>query len=257
MAFNTNIWTVEIEPGYVYVGRDEYYLYANKQAEEHTASGGVIHLQPQRFISDLPLRAPVVITDVGDYTLSAATSNAFAKTYEYRDGGGGSSRTPHRYRRRYDLTGKKDIIATASGTAEYSFSLGDHEFTIDYGTPNSSGYYTPTITINPSNAHVIVEYEDPSATGLYRPPDIDMNPIHTPRFGRAFIVVTDEDQDGGVISAKLRDPRNLPGPGDTVYFDIVYQTRWGRPLQGRTLALSASPSTGCNLGGLDLLSEGR
>ena len=134
------MWTPEAQAGYFYVGQDEYYLYANKV----TASGVPVNGKLELGLYDdkfPPLGAPVIVT-IGNSEFSAG--DPFGRTYEptpYNS----PTRTTNKYRKRVDLTGRKEWQLDASGyIIPYTFSLGNMEFTIDASgnhPTNPSGWY--------------------------------------------------------------------------------------------------------------------
>ncbi len=245
--FNTPKWDPIVEPGYVYISVDEYYLYVDKVVEEGLAAGagGVFTLPGQKWLAKYPVPAPVVVTDYiegSGLTGPIASGTPFAKTYEPPLGDDNIERTPRRYRRRYDLTGFKDQILTPTGHIPYVFTLEDHEYSMTYTGPDSSGFYTAVLAINPSGARIVVEYENPFATGLFKVPDLDMNPVHSANVGNKFIVVTDLDPSGEVLIIERRDTANLPGAEDIVYFDLYLETEFGAPVQNVPVYFQASPT---------------
>jgi len=244
-TFNTPSWKPSVTPGYVYVGEDEYYLYEDKQVAHETGVAGSISLPFMRFDSQRSMEGPIVITDLdGDgLHLDAAQASPFAKTYEAPVGAGEVSRTPEKYRRQVDLTGKQD---------GFSMSLADHEFSIDYGSPNESGYYTPVISISPSTADVIIEYENPAATGgYYRIADIDLNPLHSPHITDKFITVTDKAAVGERLSMRVASPTLSDANINANTPILAYlETAEGMPVQGVDIVFTAS-ETGAGKGTLN------
>lgn len=234
-TFNTPSWKPSVTPGYVYVGEDEYYLYEDKQVVQDTAVAGSITLPLMRFDSQRSMEGPIVITDLDGTGLHlvAAQDSPFAKTYEAPIGADQITRTPEKYRRRVDLTGKQD---------GFSLSLVDHEFSIAYGLPDSSGWYAPIISISPSTADVIIEYENPAATGgYYRVADIDLNPLHSPHITDKFITVTDKAAVGERLSIRIASPTLSDSNINANTPILAYlETAEGMPVQGVDVVFTAS-----------------
>ncbi|MHA2067961.1 MAG: hypothetical protein ACXABY_26670, partial [Candidatus Thorarchaeota archaeon] len=246
--FNTPKWDPLVEPGYVYISADEYYLYVDKQVYEGAAVGvgGTLAIPAQKWQTKYPVPAPVVVTDsypsgVGELSTAVASGTPFAKTYEPPVGVSKEDRTPFRYRRRYDLTGFKSRELTPTGYIPYVFELEDHEYSMTYEGPDDDGFYTPLLTINPSGAHVVVEYENPFASSLYRVPDIDLNPTHSVNVGDKFVIVTDTTPDPGIVVVTRRDTSNLADSNELVYFDVVVNTTTGTPVQNYPVSMSHAP----------------
>lgn len=226
--FNTTAWTPKVLPGYFYIGMDEYYLYAQKKVIDATASGGSISLPAMEFKNSFV--APIVVTDVvlSGYSAATAEASPFAKTYEAPLG---SARTPEKYRRRVDLTSLKDGA---------TFTLESYEFAIDWGQP-VDGSYSPTMQISPSNAHVIIEMEDPENTvPYYRPPDIDLNPLHSPVVAGKFLVVTDEEEVATKITVSIGTDITAETEGVYPVFARVTNA-YGSPIYG--VSVLFTPST--------------
>ncbi len=245
--FNTARWTAIMEPGYFYISVDEYYLYVNKLTEIEVASGGLFDLDKQKWTSKRPVPAPVVITDVNEvdgYVPAVASGSPFAKTWEPPVGASGVTRTPDKYRRRYDLTGIQETILTPTGHVPYDFILGDHEYVLNYTGPDESGFYLPTVQINPTDAHVIVEHENPAASGLYQIMNIDFNPIHSTNVGDRFIVITDSIPNKRRIIVDRRSKGNVFVSDEVVLFDIVFETNTGMPIQNQRLDIATEPGLG-------------
>lgn len=225
--FNTAAWVPKILPGYFYIGLDEYYLYAKKKVIDATASGGSISLPTMEFKNSFV--APIIVTDVvlSGYSATAAEASPFAKTYEAPLG---SARTPEKYRRRVDLTTLKDGA---------TFTLGSYEFAITWGQP-VDGIYSPTMQISPSNAHVIIEMEDPeNSVPYYTPTDIDLNPLHSPVVTGKFLVVTDEEETVARISIMVGSGVTMDVSVDYPVFARVTNA-YGSPIYGVTVTFTAS-----------------
>ena len=203
MKSNIIPWHPQIDTGFFYIEDKEYYLYSNKQVIRTIPTNGQVTLPT---ITDFQIaNGPIVITDEqfiiadtsGFYSVSDAQATPFAKTYEppLNDW----NATPHKYERVEDLTNLLEFDITASGTTEnYLFELKDHQFTINYGTPDSSGNFTPIIKINQNQSAkpILIEYEGADASGYYIPEYIDLNPIHSPNITNKFLTIRNTKPSG-------------------------------------------------------------
>lgn len=243
MNSNSLPWHPEIEVGYFYIEDREYYLYSNKQTYRALPVNGQIILPTMTHFQ--VINGPVVVTDEtvmvggvsGFYKIDEANSTPFAKTWEPPIGDW--KPTPHKYERIEDLTNLMEYQITASGTTEkYSFELQDHQFKIDYGSPDTSGFFTPTLTLNQGYTTtpvfgdpVIVEYEGTGASGTYIPDYIDLNPIHSPVVCNKFLTIRDVKPSGYSINV-INEKQYLHFVGEDIPVLAAVYDEFGGPVEG-------------------------
>jgi len=246
MKSNSLPWHPQVDTGYFYIEDREYFLYSNKQAIRTTPINGVITLEPVRDFQIV--NAPLVITDEyfsvnnvsGFYSVADAVGTPFAKTYEAPVGDW--KPTPHKYERVEDLTNLLETHVSASGTREkYQFELQSYQYTIDYGAPDVSGNFSPSITIHQGaestpliGKPVIVEYEGIAASGYYVPDYINLNPIHSPNVTNKFLAIRDT-RPSGVLIEIINEDHYLHFPGKTISLSAIVYDEFGGTVEGANL----------------------
>jgi hypothetical protein len=185
-----NVWTPVVDTGYFYIDQDEYYLYSSKGVTAATPTVGKLNLITSNHKYP-PYNAPVVVT-LG----SISTNSMFAKTYEPTPSGA-SSRTPTKYRRRVDLSDRKEYYAV--GGAEdgiiptpYNFTLGNMQYTLNSTGSLDVGDWTWYVNCYPSGSAITVEYETSDA-GIVYVKDVDMNPLNSYEVANSFLGIIDSD----------------------------------------------------------------
>lgn len=229
------MWVPEVQGGYLYIGQDEYYLYANKVTITGTPSGGKLELgeYTDKFP---PLGAPIIVT-LGDSEFGV--DEPFGRVYEPTPSGA-DPRTPTKYRKRVDLTGRKEWRLDASGfIVPYSFSLGNMEFTIDASGnhPTSpSGWYR-YIECYPSGDAITVEMED-GPSGYLTIPGVDFNILNTLECQNAFLAVA---VSGSLIPSTIYvdyASRHLPAASQNIMVIVAVKDMWGAPVSGVSVTMS-------------------
>lgn len=178
IAPSGDMWVPKVDTGYLYLGRNEYYLYSTKGTTIDTPTAGVLDLITSSDMYPSYL-APIIVTlGASEFGLDSP----FGKTYEY-------GRTSSKYRRRADLSDRKEYYASgtiADGIVPlpYTFTLGSMEYILD--GPNEW-----SIRCYPSGSSVTVEYE--LGEVYYMATDVDMNIYNSYEVSNSFIVVVDED----------------------------------------------------------------
>jgi len=256
----TPAWNPIVEAGFVYMEDREYYLYSNKQVVERTPTASGTFTLPT-FSSRPILGPPIVITDASSYSLAEASGNPFAKTWEPPRGEGITyvNPTPEKYRRRWDLSDRKEFRASPSGDIAYTFSLGAEypkEFYVEWGDVDINGGYTPTIRIANSGSilgDVIIEYEHPDASGWYVVDHVDVNPLHSPNMVNRFLMVREDTPEPNQIYLDVGSTTMIGPSGSTPVYATVYDT-YGSPVQDQLVTFFLSPDDGANtFGSLDPL----
>lgn len=185
-------WFPVIDTGYFYVGMDEYYLYSEKGTVTGTPSSSILALVSSNDRYP-PVPAPVTVT-LGSSEFSSI--EPFTKTYEPTPSGT-TSRSPTKFRRRADLTGRRETIV--SGTVAdgivplpYTFTLGNMQFLLN-STGTIGSTWSWSIESNPTGSAVTVEYET-SDTRQYTATGVDMNPLNSYEVANSFCVVLDQSK---------------------------------------------------------------
>ena len=229
-------WHPRVDSGYFYLGQDEYYLYSDKGATSNTPTVGRLNLYTSNHRYPPP-PAPVTIT-LGSSEFSA--SSPFCKMHEPSPTN--STRTPTKYRRRTDLTGRREYIA--SGTVAdgiipipYTFTLGSMEFTI--GSTGSMGQeWSWYIDCYPSGSSVTVEYER-SSNQIYDIVDVDMNPLNSYEVANSFCVIANTTKYPVAYVEVNNGSRYIRDNGRRALLIAAVKDQYGRGISGETVTFTA------------------
>lgn len=180
------VWVPVVQGGYYYIGRDEYYLFASKVSCSGVPTSGRFQLG---LHDDMyPTQgAPIIVTSgVSEFL----PEDPWGKTYEPTPSGS-LLRTPTKYRKRVDLTGRKEYWIDPSGEwMPYSFEIGDYEFVFgasgNHPTTPSGWYWY--IDCYPSGFPITVEMED-GASGYFTPRAVDFNGLNTYECNNTFLTL--------------------------------------------------------------------
>ena len=236
-----NTWVPMVDPGYFYIDMDEYYLFSDKGVTIGTPTVGKLNLisSSHRYP---PYSAPVVVTSgASEFT----PDRPFAKTYEATVSGV-ATRTPTKYRRRVDLSDRKEYYAVG-GSADgiiptpYNFTLGNKQFTVGTSGTLDDGVWTWHIDCYPSGSSITVEYER-SDIGVVAIQDVDMNPLNSYEVANSFISVVDSS-DITVKTIQLNNgSRYCRGSvyAKPMLLIAAVKDNYGCPISGVTVSLTGS-----------------
>ena len=231
-----NVWAPDVQAGYFYINNDEYYFFANKVTAVGTATSGRLELglHDDKYPT---MGAPIIVT-LGESEF--LPSEPFGRTYEPTPSGV-DDRTPTKYRKRVDLTGRKEYTINASGRYDpYSYVLGNNSMEFVLGasgnSPTPSGWHW-YIDLYPSGDSVTVEMEGgPSGYATIR--DIDFNQLNTYEAYNKFLVLVPSGQLAPSGLEVNYASRYLPEATQRVQFIAAVTDQWGAPISGIPIAFT-------------------
>jgi len=231
------VWAPVISAGYFYLGQDEYYCYARKGSTTNTPTAGVLALGTH--YDPYPRQGAPIVATLGVNEFNPA--QRFARTYEPTPSGV-PTRTPNKYRRRIDLTGRKQYEANASGMyQQYNFGLDSMQYTFT-STPGTT--FLPTtwawsVGLLPSGGSVTVEYEL-GQSGHFTTRELDLNPLNSAEVSNTMVVLARESL---LVPSTLELSyvnRIIHIPTTRVRMIVALKNIYGCPISGRVVTFSAS-----------------
>lgn len=235
------MWVPEVQGGYFYSGQDEYYLFADKVTIVGTPDANG-KLELGLYTDKYPTRgAPIIVTSgVSEFI----PTEPFGKTYEPTPSGT-EDRTPTKYRKRTDLSDRKEWQLDPSGNViAYAFTLEDMEFTISASGnhPTQPSGWHRYIECYPSGDQITVEMEG-GGSGYLPINYVDFNTLNTYEAHNTFLVVAPTGQlipwdiDVNYMG------RYLPEASQRVPLVAAVKDQWGAPVSGVYVTFAASVGT--------------
>lgn len=235
-------WAPVVECGYFYMGKDEYYLFVNKETVVATPTVGRVSLG--RHSDKAPtLGAPIIVTlDASEF----AADEPFGKTFEYTPSGCVPERTTNKYRKRVDLTPIKEYMSDASGyLIHYNYTLGETNpekkefvFSATGVTDDDPTRWDWYIDCYPSGGSVTVEYES-APSGYYEVKAVDVNPYASSEVYNTFVTIVDETELEEFTIDVSSVSRYLPVPGNKLKIVACAKDRNGVPVSGAAVGFTS------------------